>query len=212
MKKFYQTYEVMKSSPEYSNSDLWLLTLKLPPHHVLETREKVDFINAALRKFLNYRLPKNTTQSDKNLKGKSFKDLDIEYSKFLHVGFDNSLPFATVHLHIVLFTRPSFNGNNRVTDLMMFKRWEKATGSPDCYLHKDKIKDTQQDAVDVMAYGLQTLKVESAKKHPTKFLQLIDELERKHSFSHTAGLRKIRAEINMQYKQSVKVKKKANEE
>ena len=208
--KFYKTYEMLKAKPEFKKAKLWLLTLKPSPHHLLETRNSVEFINKAFRKFMRYTQPKNSTQIANKWKGKSFIDLDVEYSKFLHVGFDNYLTFATVHLHVVLFTKPSFTGNNRITDIMMFERWYKATSSVDCYLHCVRITDTKQDAVDTMAYGLKTLKIKSAKKHPKKFLQLVEQLERKHKHSHAKGIRAIRAECNKQHKQSIKNKKPSN--
>jgi len=210
VKKFYDTYKMLKAKPEYKNAELSLLTLKLPPHAPLDTRGLVEFINKAFRKFLRYTQPKNSTQKKKKRKGKSFIDLEVEYSKFLHVGFDNYLTFATVHLHVILFTKPNFQADNRITELMMFERWYKATGSPDCYLHLEPITDTQQNAVDTMAYGLKTLKIESAKKHPKKFLQLVDQLERKHKHSHGKEIRAIRAECNKQYKQSIKDNKLSN--
>ena len=210
VKKFYETYETLKAKPEFKNAKLWLLTLKLPPHHLLDTRDKVEFINKAFSKFLRYTQPKNSTQKKKKMKGKSFINLDVEYSKFMHVGFNNCKEFATVHLHVVLFTKENFRADNRITESMIIERWKKATGSPDCYIHYVPITDTKQDAVDTMAYGLKTLKIESAKKHPKKFLQLVDQLERKHKFSHAKGIREIRAESNRKHKQSIKNKKSSN--
>ena len=85
---------------------------------------------------------------------------------------------------------------------MIFKRWEKATKSSDCYAHIQPITDTQQDAIDTMSYGLKTLNVASAKKYPAKFLKLIGTLHGQRTFSHTKEVRTTRAEINKEYKES----------
>jgi len=205
LKRFYGTVPIMKADPKFKNGKLWLLTLKLPPHHMLETREMINFINAALRRFMNYKHPKNSTQKDNKLPGNSLKDIEVEYSKFMHVGFNTNQPSATVHLHLVLFTGSNFeSGKRRITDDMILERWKKATRSPDCYVHKVEIKDTTQDAVDTMAYGLKTLKVETIKKHPAKFIQLFEELNGKHRFSHSKEIRSIRTDLNKQYQQSNK--------
>jgi len=62
VKKFYQTYQTLKAKPEFKKAKLWLLTLKLPPHHPLDTRDQIEFINKAFRKFWRYTQPKNSTQ------------------------------------------------------------------------------------------------------------------------------------------------------
>jgi len=207
VKKFYETYETLKAKPKYKKCKLWLLTLKLPPHQLWETRDKVAFINKAFIRFWKYLHPKNATQINNKDPGQSFKSLGVEFSKFLHVGFDNYNKTATVHLHVVLFTKSNFSADNRITEKMMIERWCKATKSRDCYLHITNITDTKQDTVDAMTYGLKRLKIESAKKHPKKFLELVEQLEGKHKHSHSKGVRSIRAESNKQYKQLIKDKK-----
>jgi len=203
---YYAVYEELTNAPKYPNLELRLLTLELPVHHINATNDMIRYINKCIRKFMGYKSPKNSTQAKTKAKGVSFDDLLLGSSKLMHVGFDTNNNFAVVHVHLIMFLNGRFTGDDRITKEMIGKRWDKAMHPNHAEYHIEAIKNTKEDVISVLKYGMKTLKHDSIVKYPEQFIRLTAQLKGKRKLSHAKCIRKLKAEVKENYKQQQKTK------